>query len=212
MGDREAERAAEWWRAVLAVSPPEAGPSRAPPQKPERTTKGANWGLGIIIPEKNCMQCITWESLCQWDLEGHTWSCQLCRQLKKLCQRFEELMEKGKWRVEDEGKGAGPSKRPRVGLSSERMEVKDPQVGSQVVEALWALNTHLGEIQAELVAGWEATSESAWLLCQSVIYNLCQIKMTLAVWRDWSREEGEPEVEGLGEAEELGEWAEERTE
>ena len=67
-----------------------------------------------------------------------------------------------------------------------RMEVGDPQVGSQVVEALWALNAHLGEIQAGLVAGREATSESAWLLHWFVIYNLCQIKMTLAVWRDWS--------------------------
>ena len=36
--------------------------------------------------------------------------------------------------------------------------------------------------------------------------------MTLAVWRDWSREEGELEVEGSGEAEESGgqveEWVE----
>ena len=45
-----------------------------------------------------------------------------------------------------------------------------------------------------------------------MIYNLCWIEMTLAVRRDRSREEGEPEVEGLGEAEELGEWAEEQTE
>ena len=59
--------------------------------------------------------------------------------------------------------GEGPSKRPRVGPSSEqmeqrRMEVGDPQVGSQVIEALWAFNTHLGEIQAKLVAGQEAAS------------------------------------------------------
>ena len=45
-------------------------------------------------------------------------------------------MEKGKWRVEDEGEGEGASKRPRVRLMvSEWMErrwaeVKDPQVGS----------------------------------------------------------------------------------
>ena len=39
-------------------------------------------------------------------------------------------MEKGKQRAEDEGKGAGPSKRPRVRPSSEWMEVGDPQVGS----------------------------------------------------------------------------------
>ena len=38
------------------------------------------------------------------------------------------------------------------------MEVRDPQVGFQVVEALWALNACLGEIQAELVAGQEAAS------------------------------------------------------
>ena len=49
------ERAAEQRQAVLAVSPPEAGPSRAPPQKPERTAKGADQGPGIVIPEKNCM-------------------------------------------------------------------------------------------------------------------------------------------------------------
>ena len=44
-------------------------------------------------------------------------------------------MGKGKQRVEDEGKGAGPSKRPRVRPSLEQMEqrqteVEDPQVGS----------------------------------------------------------------------------------
>ena len=91
-------------------------------------------------------------------------------------------------------------------------EVRDPQVGSRVVEALWALNTHLGEIQAELVAGREAVSESARLLHWFMIYNLHWIEMTLVVRRDRSQEEGELEVEGLGEAEELGgqaeEWAE----
>ena len=92
--------------------------------------KGADWGPGIIIPEKNCACCVVWEMLCQWDPEGRAWSCKLCRQLKKLCWRFEELTEKGKRRAEGEGEGAGPSKRPRVGLSSERTEVEDPQVGS----------------------------------------------------------------------------------
>ena len=126
-------------------------------------------------------------------------------------------MEKGKQRVEDEGKGAGPSKRPRVGLSSEQMEwrwteVEDPQVGSQVIVALWALNARLGEIQAELVAGREATLENAWLLHCLMIYNLRRLEMSLAVRRDWSQEEGEPEVEGLGEAEESGERVEEWTE
>ena len=111
----------------------------------------------------------------------------------------------------------GPSKRPRVGPMSERMErrqmeVEDPQVGSRIIEALWALNTHLGEIHAEMVAGQEATSESTRLLHCSMVYNLRQIEMTLAVRRDRSQEEGEPEVEGSGEAEESGEWAEERVE
>ena len=87
--------------AALAASPLEAGPSQAPPQKPEWTTKGVHCGLGIVIPEKNCMQCIMQESLCLWDPEGHARSCQLCRQLKKPCRRFEEPSEKGKRRVED---------------------------------------------------------------------------------------------------------------
>ena len=46
-------------------------------------------------------------------------------------------------------------------MERRRTEVKDPQVGSRVIEALWAPNARLGEIQAEMVAGWEATSESA---------------------------------------------------
>ena len=45
-----------------------------------------------------------------------------------------------------------------------------------------------------------------------MIYNLHQIKMMLAVWRDQNQEEGEPEVRGSGEAEEsegqAEEWAE----
>ena len=45
-----------------------------------------------------------------------------------------------------------------------------------------------------------------------MVYNLHQIEMTLAVWRDRSREEGELEVIGSGEAEESGEWAEEQME
>ena len=85
------------------------------------------------------------------------------------------------------------------------MEVEDPQMGSHVVEALWALNAFLREIQAEMVASREAALESMQLLHRSMTYNLRQIEMTLAVWRDWSREEGEPEVKGSGEAEESGE-------
>ena len=51
-------------------------------------------------------------------------------------------MEKGKWRVEDVGEGEGVSKRPKVGPMVLEWtewgwtEVEDPQVGSQVVEAL----------------------------------------------------------------------------
>ena len=56
-------------------------------------------------------------------------------------------MEKGKWRVEDKGKGKGTSKRPKVGpMALEGTEGEVPQVGSQVVEALWALNTCVGDI------------------------------------------------------------------
>ena len=72
-----------------------------------------------------------------------------------------------------------------------------------------ALNARLGEIQAKLVASREAASESTWLLHRSMIFNLHWIEMTLAVQRDWSWEEGELEVEGSGDAEELGERAEE---
>ena len=69
------EKVAEWIRAVLAMLLPEAGPSKAPPQNPERTTKGADNRPQIVIPKRNCMQCITRESLCQWDLDRHAWSC-----------------------------------------------------------------------------------------------------------------------------------------
>ena len=93
-----------------------------------------------------------------------------------------------------------------------QMEVEDPQVGSHIIEALWALNARLGEIQAEMVAGREATLESARLLHRSMVYNLRWIEMMLAVMRDRSWEEGEPEVKGSGEAEESGEWVEERME
>ena len=38
-------------------------------------------------------------------------------------------MEKGKRRAEDKGEGEGPSKRPRVGPSLERMEQRQMEVG-----------------------------------------------------------------------------------
>ena len=49
----------EWSQAALVVSLPEAGPSRAPPQKPERTTKGVDHPgeelcavchMGVLVP------------------------------------------------------------------------------------------------------------------------------------------------------------------
>ena len=73
------ERVVEQRRAVLAVLPPEAGLNRAPPQKLERTAKGADQGPGIIIPEKNCTCCVAWETLCWWDSEGCARSCKLCQ-------------------------------------------------------------------------------------------------------------------------------------
>ena len=76
-------------------------------------------------------------------------------------------------------------------------------MGSWIVEALWDLNSHLGVIEGELVASQEVVLESAWLLHWSVVYNLCQIEMTLVVQRDWSWDEGEPEVGGSEGAEEL---------
>ena len=76
---RRSERAAERRQAALAASPPEAGLSRAPPQKPERTAKGVDQGLGIVIPEKNCARCVARVVLCRWDPEGHARSCRLCR-------------------------------------------------------------------------------------------------------------------------------------
>ena len=94
-------------------------------------------------------------------------------------------MEKGKWRVEDKGKGKGTSKRPKVGpMALEGTEGEVPQVGSQVVEALWALNTCVGDIQAKLVASREVTSESVQLLCCLLIYNMHQIELTSVVWRE----------------------------
>ena len=62
---RGSKRAVERRRALLVVSPPEAGPSWAPPQKPEQTAKGAHRGLGIVIPEKNCTWCVAQELLCR---------------------------------------------------------------------------------------------------------------------------------------------------
>ena len=61
-----------------------------------------------------------------------------------------------------------------------------------------------------------ARSRPSWSLVgrlrQSMIYNLWQIKMSLAVWRDRSRDEGELEVGGSGEAEESEGQVEEQAE
>ena len=69
------EKVVEQRQVALVVSSPKAGLSRAPPQKPERSAKGVDLPLGIIIPEKNCTHCIMWGSLCCWDPDGCTWSC-----------------------------------------------------------------------------------------------------------------------------------------
>ena len=79
--------------------------------------------------------------------------------------------------MEDEGEGSNKRLRVRM-VVTEWMEQRweeggDSQLGSQVVEALWALNTHLGAIEGELVTSWETTVESMQLLCHSLIYNLC---------------------------------------
>ena len=97
-------------------------------------------------------------------------------------------------------------------MEQRQTEGEDPQVGSRIVEALWALNTHLGNIKAELDTSWEAMLESMRPLHQSVVYNLHWIEMTLVVQRDQSRDEGELEVGGSGEAEESEGRAEEWTE
>ena len=107
-----AERAVEQRRvALVALSPPEAGPSRAPPGQPKRSARGVDHKPGIVIPEKNCTWCIARQTLCLWKPARHAWRCQLCQQLKKPCRRFEEMVAEGKWRAE--GK-RGSRKRPRV--------------------------------------------------------------------------------------------------
>ena len=63
---------------------------------------------------------------------------------------------------------------------------KDSQMGSHIVEALWALNTCLGAIESELVTSQETALESMWLLRCSLIYNMRWIEMTLAVQRERS--------------------------
>ena len=45
-------------------------------------------------------------------------------------------------------------------MASEWMESKDLQMGSQIVEALWALNACLDAIEGELVTSQEAALES----------------------------------------------------
>ena len=51
---RGSERGAEQRQVALVVLLHEAGLSQAPPQKPERTVKGADQKPGIVIPGKNC--------------------------------------------------------------------------------------------------------------------------------------------------------------
>ena len=184
-GSHGAEKVMEQRRAALVVpSPPEAGQIRAPPRQPERTMKGANHGLGIIIP-KNCAQCIVWGSDYLWEPVGKTQSCQLCQQLKKPCRCLEEPMMERKWRAEGEGH---VGKRWKVEMEEvqevegvERCQNKDRglQLGAEIIEVLWHLNDHLALVEEELAASQEAMMENAWLLCCSLIHNLWRIKMTL---------------------------------
>ena len=80
-------------------------------------------------------------------------------------------MVKGKQRAEDEGEVSNKRLRVELVVTEWRQGGgKDSQLGSWIVEALWALNTHLGAIESKLVASWEDTLESAWLLHHSLVY------------------------------------------
>lgn len=84
------------WVAIEA-STSKAGPSKVTPKKVKQ-------GPGIVIPKKCCECCVGQEVLCQWDLDGCTGTCRLCRQLKTPC-----IIPK-KWKVaheEGHGKSSG---------------------------------------------------------------------------------------------------------
>ena len=160
---RGAERAVEQRRvALVALSPPEAGLSRAPPGQPKRSATGVDHKPGIVIPENNCAWCIARQMLCLWKLARRAQSCQLCQQLKKPCQRFEEMVMEGKWRAEGE---RASRKMPRVVVEemevwaeemerAERSQKEDSvlQLRAEVARAIWQLSECLSSVTEELVA------------------------------------------------------------
>ena len=102
-----------------------------------------------VIPEKNCAWCIARQTLCLWKPAGHARSCQLCRQLKKPCWQFEEMVAEGKQRAEGE---RGSRKRPRVAVEEMEVWVEETEVRAEEMEVraeemeVWAKET---EVRAE---------------------------------------------------------------
>ena len=125
-------------------------------------------------------------------------------------------MKEGKRRAEGEGR-AGKRQRVKIqemqeagGVERWQNENRGLQLGAKVVEVLWHLNNCLVLVEEELAVSWEAAMENVWLLHHLLVHNLWKIKMTLEGQR--GQEEGESEVGGSGEVEELEEWAEEQAE
>ena len=206
---------------MAATLPPEAGPSRTPLGQSERSARGAKHEPGIVIPEKNCAQCIARQTLCLWKPARRAQSCQLCWQLKKPCRRFEETVVEGKRKVEDE---RGTRKRPRVAVEemgvraeeSERVERSQKEdsrllLGAEVARAIWQLGDRLSSVTEELAASQEAAVEESRLLHRVLVRNLRQIEMAFE-GQGGREEEGESEVEGAEAVEESGRWVEERAE
>ena len=109
--ERQAEvLVVEQQQVALEASLPQASPSRTTTGKMGQMTGWVKQGPGIVILDKNCAQCVEWETLCMWDPNGHAQSGWLCQQLKKPC-RWLETPAKGKQKVEDV---RGPRKRQRV--------------------------------------------------------------------------------------------------
>ena len=48
--------------------PPKAGLSRVPPGQPERSTRGVNHELGIVIPKKNCAWCVARQTILEFNI------------------------------------------------------------------------------------------------------------------------------------------------
>ena len=147
---------------MAAPSPPKAGPSRAPLGQPERSARGVDHEPGIVIPKKNCIRCIARQTPCLWKLAGHAWSCQLCWQLKKPCQRFKEMVAEGKQRAEGE---RGSRKRPRVAVEETEVRAEETEraersqkedsgllLGARVARAILQLSKRLSSVAEELVA------------------------------------------------------------